>query len=171
MSFLIPKPIRDLWNGPSDIKKMNNPEVISSCVALSFQGVDYPPFIPAKQMMKTLIRIPIVAATAFALYQLKDNPQALVAGTIASGVFSFPATLLLVGGCLEVSGLTSLVNGIGIETLKSFGSSLGSIAFGMAMIECHDVVQVGILEKYVKEIAEKYKESFAQIFVDVTKKF
>lgn len=99
--------------------------------------------LPVEKLIKTSLRIVLVAVAAFTLSQFAGSLA--VAATIGALV-SLPATAIIAGSWLLYYGAMMTTSALSTGAFTTLGIALASIAGGYITLEFHDIFAFGIAE-------------------------
>lgn len=168
MSFIIPRPVRDIVVGPFEINHRVNqirntgPDSAASAIVGIFGG-GFITLPPASKMMAASARLSFAALGAFALY--KAGSSIAIAAVLGATV-SLPSVAIVGGSWLLYHAATALTASLASGSFMTLGIGMASLAGGWLTLECHDIIPFGIAERLiVNTLVNAYSQSVAGWFI------
>lgn len=157
MNFM-PSAMRDIFLGPSQIKKCRERSLAQACgresLAMTYFRKEGQAIVAAERMINACTRVAIAAVTGLAFYQLNIS---LAVAVVLSAVISVPALAIAAGASCLYLGVTALIAAVLTSTIQFIAIGLGFLAAGWVTLEIYDFYPIGLAEaNIIQPLSKKY---------------
>jgi hypothetical protein len=165
MSLLIPRPIRDIVTGPfiirSAAQEMQGFKAGSAQAAvIGIFGGGKLTLPPAENMIKGALRISLAVVGAMFL-----SGSSFTVALVIGAIVSLPTAAIVGGSALYISGVTAAQVALATGSFFTLGSSILLLASGYILLECHDIIPLGLAEGTIRSIAGQNSKQLASSFI------